>query len=187
MIFSSPIENEVQCIPQWTGFNTLISFVPSNPSSIIYASFIPAPPTEMSAINTFFVTVKSMLTHLGQHHPVITLDEKIYAPAKEIQWTNYYELKDMIIQLEGLHRAINFMGIICKRMKESSLETLTAKVMKRKHYYRGDRGHTITTEALKNCEILFLELLTEKEHDLFSQVIEKINNIKIRYSISFST
>ena len=35
------------------------------------------------------------------------------------------------------------MGIIDKRMKESSLklETLTAKVMeRRKHYYRDDRG-----------------------------------------------
>ena len=36
--------NEVQCIPQRTGFNALISFVPSNPSSIGYAPFIPAPP-----------------------------------------------------------------------------------------------------------------------------------------------
>ena len=73
----------------------------------------------MSAIYTLLVTVKSMLTHLGQHHPVITLDEKIYALAKEIQWANYYELKDMVIRLEGFHRAKNFMGIIGKRMKES--------------------------------------------------------------------
>ena len=99
MIFSSHIKNEVQCIPQWTGFNTLISFVPSNPSSIGYAPFIPAPPTEMSTIYTLLVTVKPMLTHLGQHHPVITLDENIDAPAKEIQWKSYYELKDMIIRL----------------------------------------------------------------------------------------
>ena len=41
------------------------------------------------------------------------------------------------------------MGIIGKRMKESSLETLTAKVMeRRKHYHRDDRGHRITLEAL---------------------------------------
>ena len=107
-----------------TGFNTLISFVPSNPSSIGYAPFIPAPPTEISAVYTLLVTVKSVLTHLGQHHPVITLDEKIYAPAKEIQWTNYYELKDMVIRLRGFHRAKNFMGIIGKRMKESALEDI---------------------------------------------------------------
>ena len=82
MIFSSHIENEVQRIPEWTGFNTLISFVPSNPSSIGYAPFIPAPPTEMSAIYSLLVTGKSMLTHLGQHHPVITLDEKIMVAHK---------------------------------------------------------------------------------------------------------
>ena len=99
MIFSSHIENEVQCIPQWTGFYALISFVPCNLISIGYAPFIPAPSTEMSAMYTVLVTVKPMLTHLGQHHLVITLDEKIDAPAKEIQWTNYYELKDMIIRL----------------------------------------------------------------------------------------
>ena len=61
----------------------LISCISSNPSSIGYAPFIPAPPTEMSAIYILLVTVKSMLTHLGQHHPVIPLDEKIYAPANE--------------------------------------------------------------------------------------------------------
>ena len=64
----------------------------------------------MSAIYTLLVTVKPMLTHLGQYHYfiisyffiiyiVITLDEKIDASAKEIQWTNYYELKDMIVRL----------------------------------------------------------------------------------------
>ena len=53
----------------------------------------------MSAICTILVTVKPMLTHLGQHHPVITLDEKINVPAKEIQWKSYYELKDMTIRL----------------------------------------------------------------------------------------
>ena len=73
---------------------------------------LPAAPTEMSAIYALLVTVKSMLTHLGQHHHVITLDEKIYAPAKEIQWTNYYELKDMVIRLGVFHRAKNLMGII---------------------------------------------------------------------------
>ena len=96
-----------------------------------------------------------MLTHLGQHHHVITLDEKIDAPAKGIQWTNYDDLKDMIIRLGGFHKAINFMGIICKRMKESSLKTLTPKVMERKHYCRDDRGHTITIEALKGLRFCF--------------------------------
>ena len=110
----------------------------------------------MSAIYTLLVTVKPMLTHLGQHHLVITLDEKIYAPAKEIQWTNYYELKDMVIRLGGFHRAKNFMGIIGKRMKESSLETLTTKVMeRRKHYYRHDRGRRITLEALERLRFCF--------------------------------
>ena len=86
---------------------------------------------------------------MGQHHAVITLDEKINAPAKEIQWKSYYELEDMIIRLGRFHGAINFMGIIDKRMKESSLETLTTNVMeRRKHNYRDDRMHRITLEAL---------------------------------------
>ena len=76
-----------------------------------------------------------MLTHLGQHHPVITSDEKIDAPAKEIQWKSYYELEDMIIRLGRFHGAINFMGITDKRMKESNLETLKAKVMERRKHY----------------------------------------------------
>ena len=48
------------------------------------------------------------------------------------------------------------MGIIGKRMKESSLETLTAKVMeRRKHYYRDDRGYRITLEALERLRFCF--------------------------------
>ena len=110
----------------------------------------------MSAIYTSVVTVKSMLTHLGQHHHVITLDEKIDAPTKEIQWKSYYELEDMIIRLGRFHGAINFMGIIGKRMKEISLEILTAEVMeRRKHYYRDDRGHIITLEALERLRFCF--------------------------------
>ena len=109
----------------------------------------------MSAIYNLLVNLKSTLTHLGQHGPVITLDETIYAPAKKTQWTNYYELKDMMIRLGEFHRAINFMGIIGKRMKESSLETLTAKVMERKHQYRGERGHRITLEALERLRFCF--------------------------------
>ena len=71
------------------------------------------------------------------------------------------------------------MDIIGKRMKESCLETLTAKVMeRRKLYHRDDRGHRITLEAFRKTEILFLKLLKDKEHDLFNQVTEKINNIK---------
>ena len=132
----------------------------------------------MSAIYTLLATVKSMLTHLGQHHPVITSDEKIDAPAEEIQWKSYYDLEDMIIRLGRFHWAIDFMSIIGKRMKESSLETLTAKVMeRRKHYYRDDRGHRITLEAFERLRF-FLEWLKDKEHDLFNQVIEKINNIR---------
>ena len=76
----------------------------SSPTAPLPLPPLPATPNEMSAIYTLLVTVKPMLTHLGQHHPVITLDEKIYAPAKEIQWTNYYELKDMVISLGGFHR-----------------------------------------------------------------------------------
>ena len=80
--------NEVQ----WMGFNTLKSIIPFKPLSIEYAPFIPAPPVDMSAVYTLLVTVKSMLNHLGLQNPVITLDEKICAPAKEIQWAYYDEL-----------------------------------------------------------------------------------------------
>ena len=182
--------NEVQVIPQWTGFNTLIIIIPFKPSSIEYAPFIPAPPTDMSAVYTLLVTVKSMLNHLGQQNPVITLDEKIYAPAKEIQWTYYDELKDMVIRLGGFHSAKNFMGVIGIRMKESGLEDIwqdsnfygeavRGKVLEGKHYYRGERGHRITLEALERMRFQkFLVFLRSKENSHFSELIEQLNNLK---------
>ena len=58
------------------------------------------------------------------------------------------------------------MGIIDKRMKESSLklETLTEKVMeRRKHYYiRDDRGHRMTLEALERLRFCFWNGLRTK-------------------------
>ena len=48
------------------------------------------------------------------------------------------------------------MGIFCKRMEGSSLETLTAKVMeRRKNYYRDDRGHRSTLEASERLRFCF--------------------------------
>ena len=75
--------NEVQVIPQWTGFNTLIRIILSKPSSIGYASFIPAPPTDMLTVYKLLVRVKSMLNNMGQQNPVITLDEKYMPQPKE--------------------------------------------------------------------------------------------------------
>ena len=124
----------------------------------------------MSAIYTLLVTLKSMLTHLGQHHPVFTLDEKIYVPAKEI-------------------RANTFTVLLVTRMKESGLEdkwqesnfyreALTAKVMEGKHHYRVDMRHRITSEALQRLRFCkFLEWPKDNEHDHFSQLKEKMNNI----------
>ena len=71
----------------------------------------------------------------------------------------------MVIR-RGFHRAKNLMGIIGKRMTESSLEDIwqesnfygeavTAKVMEGKHYYRDDRGQRIAFEALKRLRFYF--------------------------------
>ena len=66
----------------------------------------------------------------------------------------------------AFHRTKKFMGIIGKRMKESGLEDIrqesnfygeavTAQVMEGKHYYRDDRGHRITLEALERLRFCF--------------------------------
>ena len=69
----------------------------------------------------------------------------------------------MIIRPGRFYGAINLMGITGKRMKESSLETLTAEVMeRRKHYYRDDRGHRITLEALERLRFCFGMVLGQR-------------------------
>ena len=82
------------------------------------------------------------------------------------------------------------MGVIGKRMKESGLEDIwqesnfyggavKGNVLERKHYYRGERGHRTTLEALERMRFQkFLEFWRSKENSHFSELIEQVNNLK---------
>ena len=96
----------------------------------------------------------------------------------------------MVIRLGGFHRAKSFMGVIGKRMKESGLEdiwkwsnfygeTVTGNMLEGKHYYRGERGHRITLEALERIRFQkFLEFRRSKENSHFSELIGQMNKLK---------
>ena len=158
-------------------------------SAIGYAPFIPAPPTEKSVVYSLLVNTATMLNQLGQENPVLTLDEKIYAVAKEVQWSKPDELGHVVSRPCGFHRAKNFMGVIEKRIKESGIEEIwresefdgkavTARVLDGKHYYRGERGHRITLEALERMRWeKFLQWLETKEQKK-KNTTEKISNLR---------
>ena len=57
-------------------------------------------------------------------NPAVTFDEDICATAKQIQWTVSPEFHNMVLRLGGFHKAINFLGVIGKRMEESGIDDL---------------------------------------------------------------
>ena len=67
------------------------------------------------------------------------------------------------------------MGIIGKRLKESSLEILTAKVIeRRKHYYGDYRGHRIAFEALERLRFCFWNGLRTKNMIFSTKLYRKL-------------
>ena len=149
---------ELNKIPGWTGFHSVLSAKITIPTVIGNCRSVPAPPTDKDVVYTVLCNTKKMLTELGQVPAVITCDEAIYAIAKEILWTSP-KLNDVLLRMGGFHRTKNFLGVIGKRMSGCGFDDVLEEsglygsnhiqgILKGKHYYRGVNAHKQFTEAL---------------------------------------
>ena len=75
-------KKEMQIVPAWSAFNTVISSSTAPVTSIGYCPMLKSSPTEYSTVYTVMKRVQNMMKVLKQKHTVLTFDEAIYYKAK---------------------------------------------------------------------------------------------------------
>eukprot|EP00794_Sanderia_malayensis_P016394 gene16394-18032_t len=149
---------EVQTVPSWSGFNSIL--YPDIPavSKIGYCPMIEGSSAELSTVYTVMKHAQKICSNLGQSDTVITFDLAIYSKAKLIQMKFPVEFSDVVIRLGGFHMALNFLSLLGKKYNHSGLEDLliesgvyaagtTSALMKGKSNNRGIRAHKLALEA----------------------------------------
>ncbi len=139
---------EVQTMPSWSGFNSILYPDISSVSKIGYFPMIECSSTEQSTVYMIMKHTQKICSSLGQSDTVITFDLAIFSKAKLIQMKFPVEFSDVFIWLWGFHIAQNFLDLLGKKYNNSRLEDLliesgvyaagtTSALMKGKSYNRG--------------------------------------------------
>ena len=154
------MSEDPQCIPSWTGFNSLVTDTVPRTTSIGYCPVIGSSPTELSTVYTLLQYAKEVAVKTGQPDVVVTLDQAIYAKAQDILWSKCDEFSNVVLRVGAFHTAMTFMAVIGKHFADAGLASLMVEsgvlasgsvlaVLNGKHYNRGIRIHKIAMEALQ--------------------------------------
>jgi hypothetical protein len=111
------------CLPDWTGFNTLLAEdkIP-RVSKIGYLPVIDASPTEYSTVHTVLSKSKDIASQLGMDYMVLVFDEAIYSKAQHIRWKNPEFMEKFIIRMGDFHAIMSFCGAIGKLFRDAGLQ-----------------------------------------------------------------
>lgn len=121
------------CLPDWTGFNTLLAKdkIPLV-SKIGYLPVIDASPTEYSTVHSVLCKSRDIASQLGIHYIVLVFDEAIYSKAQHIRWKNPEFMEKFIIRMGDFHAIMSFCGAIGKLFRDAGLQV--------KNFYYGRTG-----------------------------------------------
>jgi len=176
-----------QCVPGWTGFNSLVSDTVAELSSIGYCPVIGSSATEFSTVYTLLKYAQNVAVKTGQPDIVVTFDQAIYAKAQEIIWSTNGEFSNVVVRMGAFHTSMTFMAVIGKRFGDAGLMSLMVEsgvlasgsapaVLNGKHYNRAIRLHKLVMEALQRLR--WQEFLTSQNlpnvPDNFIQAIDKL-------------
>ena len=145
---------EMQQVPSWEGFNSMLYPEHPNKSKILYYPMIEGSSRELSTIYTVMKHAQSICSNLEQIDTVITFDLAIYMKAKQIQMKCH-----TVIRFGGFHIALNYLSLLGKKFQHSGLDDLLIEsgvyatstisaIMKGKSYNRRIRVHKLAMEAL---------------------------------------
>jgi hypothetical protein len=111
------------CLPDWTGFNTLLSTdkIPSV-SKIGYLPVIDASPTEYSTVHAILKKSEEMAVKLNVNYLVLVFDEAIYFKAQHIRWKTPEFMQCFIIRMGDFHAIMSFCGAIGKLFRDAGLQ-----------------------------------------------------------------
>ena len=110
-------------LPDWTGFNTLLSNVEIPAvSKIGYLPVINASPTEYYTVQAILSKSHDIASQLGMSYMVLVFDEAIYAKAQHVRWKNTQFMNEFIIRLGDFHTVMSFCGAIGKLFRDAGLQ-----------------------------------------------------------------
>eukprot|EP00794_Sanderia_malayensis_P021054 gene21054-23110_t len=113
-------------IPNWTGFNALISEEIPTFHRIPYLPAIDALPTKLEIVLELLQQSKIKAELLGLQETDIVLDQAVYAKAFELlQMPRHQSLKDFVVlRLGAFHTTCTFLAIIGKRFGDAGLRDI---------------------------------------------------------------
>ena len=86
-----------------------------------YMPIIPAPAHEIDTLNMVVKKCMHVVTGLGQHYTVITVDWALYCNLVELKWAVPEYQEKLFVQLGDLHISMCFLKTIGDHMKGSGL------------------------------------------------------------------
>lgn len=113
-----------ELLPDWTGFNTLLSRNDTsalNLSRIGYLPVIEGSPTQYTTVYTVFVKSLEIAAKLNLEYVVLVFDEAIYAKAQQIRWKNESFMVKTILRLGDFHAVMSFCGAISRIFQDAGL------------------------------------------------------------------
>lgn len=113
-------------IPNWSGFNTLITNrrdIPAQ-SKVGYLPVIDASPTEFSTVKEILKRSEEIGDKLNLKYICLVFDEAIYAKVQQIRWKEERYLSRFVVRLGEFHMAMSFCGAISKLFKDAGLQVL---------------------------------------------------------------
>ena len=119
-----PFIDNPELLPDWTGFNTLLSKSNNsavNLSRIGYLPVIEGSPTEYTTVYTVFTKSLDIAARLNLEYVVIVFDEAIYAKAQQIRWKNEIFMAKTILRLGDFHAVMSFCGAISRIFQDAGL------------------------------------------------------------------
>ncbi|CAB4004110.1 Hypothetical predicted protein, partial [Paramuricea clavata] len=152
-----------ELLPDWTGFNTLLSRNDTsalNLSRIGYLPVIEGSPTQYTTVYTVFVKSLEIAAKLNLEYVVLVFDEVIYAKAQQIRWKNESFMVKTILRLGDFHAVMSFCGAISRIFQDAGLRDVLVEsgvvgqntvngVMSGKFYNGSVKCHKIMHEALE--------------------------------------
>ena len=110
-------------VPNWTGYNTLLSKESMPPlSKVLYRPVIDASATEFSAINAVLQRSTKIADELGLQYLCLVFDEAIYAKIQQIRWKNTPYMSYFVVRMGTFHMAMSFCGAIAKLFGDGGLK-----------------------------------------------------------------
>jgi len=114
-------------IPNWTGFNYLISKTQEEKvHQIAYLPAINASPTKLDTVLEILIQSKAKAENMGLRETDVVMDQAIYTKAVEVLANPLHKnLKDFIVlRMGAFHTTCIFLAIIGKRFGDAGLRDL---------------------------------------------------------------